>query len=157
VEQSWSKPTHKKNSAANLNAKFKRLRYDLKFWSKSISKLTICIQNTNNALLELDIIEDCRPLSVAETNFRQILKKHLIKLLEYQNSYWKKRCTIRWTKFGDENTKLFHSIATEIHRKNSISSLQAPDGTCVTEHSDKEKIIYETYKQRLGTCSTPVM
>jgi hypothetical protein len=27
----------------------------------------------------------------------------------------------------------------------------------VTEHSDKEKLIFETYKQRLGTCSTPTM
>jgi hypothetical protein len=30
VTKSWSKPTHKSNSAANINAKFKRLRYDLK-------------------------------------------------------------------------------------------------------------------------------
>jgi hypothetical protein len=123
VEESWSKPTHKNNSVANLNAKFKRLRYDLKYWSKSIFKLTICIQNTNNALLELDIIEDCRPLSLAETNFRKILKQHLARLLDYQNAYWKKRCTIRWTKFGDENTKFFHSIATELHRRNSIAYL----------------------------------
>jgi hypothetical protein len=91
VKDSWSKTTQKSNSAANLNAKFKRLRYDLKYRSKSISRLTIsrltvCIQNTNNALLELDIIEDSRTLSVAETNFRTILKKHLDRLLEYQNS-----------------------------------------------------------------------
>jgi hypothetical protein len=86
VKDSWSKPTQKSNSAANLNAKFKRLRCDLKYWSKSISRLTVCIQNTNNALLELDIIEDSRTLSVAETNFRTILKKHLDRLLEYQNS-----------------------------------------------------------------------
>jgi hypothetical protein len=31
VTASWSKPTHKSNSAANINTKFKRLRYDLKF------------------------------------------------------------------------------------------------------------------------------
>jgi hypothetical protein len=27
----------------------------------------------------------------------------------------------------------------------------------VTEHSDKEKLIFETYKKRLGTCSTSTM
>jgi hypothetical protein len=95
VLDSWSKPTHKGNFAANINAKFKRLRYDLKLWSKSISKLSICIENSNRAILELDIPEDSRPLSILENNFRIIRKKHLEKLLQYQNAYWKKRCTIR--------------------------------------------------------------
>jgi hypothetical protein len=44
---SWNKLTHESNSAANIYTKFKILRYDLKFWSKSISKLKICIENTN--------------------------------------------------------------------------------------------------------------
>jgi hypothetical protein len=71
VAASWNKPTHKPNSAANINAKFKRLRYDLKYWSKSISKLTICIENTNKALLELDKLEHFRTLTVPEKNFRK--------------------------------------------------------------------------------------
>jgi hypothetical protein len=104
VSNSWSKPTHKTNSAANVNAKFKRLRYDLKYWAKSISKLSVCIENTNKALLELDKLEDCRPLIIAEQNFRKTLKIHLARLLEYHNIYWKKCCTIRWKFFGDENT-----------------------------------------------------
>jgi hypothetical protein len=83
VSDSWSKPTHKPNSAANLNAKFRRLRYDLKFWSKSISRLSICIENTNKAILELDNIEHRRSLTCTESNFRKILKAHLAKFLEY--------------------------------------------------------------------------
>jgi hypothetical protein len=63
VSDSWNKPTYKKNSAANLNAKFKRLRYDLKHWSKSISKLSIRIENTNRAIAEIDQLEDLRTLS----------------------------------------------------------------------------------------------
>jgi hypothetical protein len=90
VSTSWSKPTYKQNSAANLNAKFKRLRYDLKYWSRSISKLSIYIENTNKALEEIDKLEDMRLLSVPEVNFRKILKAHLNRLLEYQNAYWKK-------------------------------------------------------------------
>jgi hypothetical protein len=129
VSSSWAKPTHKPNSAANINAKFKRLRYDLKFWSRSISRLKVCIENTNNALMEIDKLEDCRSLSGPESNFRKILKKHLAKLLEYQNAYWKKRCTIRWTKFGDENTKFFHSLATERYIRNAISALTSEDGS----------------------------
>ena len=78
-------------------------------------------------------------------------------MLDYQRQYWKKRCTIRWTKFGDENTKFFHSIATDRYRRNSISQLTAPDGSQVSGHVDKEKLIYDTYKDRLGTSAHPSM
>jgi hypothetical protein len=54
----------------------------------------------------------------------------------------KKRCTIKWTKFGDENTKFFHSLATERYRRNAISALTTEDGTIVTNHAAKEEIIF---------------
>ena len=92
-----------------------------------------------------------------ESNFRKILRGHLLKLLDYQRQYWKKRCTIRWTKFGDENTKFFLSMATDRYRKNSISHLTLPDGTQVSSHYEKEKVIYEAFKERLGTCHAPAM
>jgi hypothetical protein len=155
VADSWSKPTHKKNSAANLNAKFKRLRHDLKHWSKSISKLSICIENTSQAIAEIDKLEEIRTLSLPEVNFRKIIKVHLSRLLAYQNEYWKKRCTIRWSKFGDENTKFFQSIATERHRRNDIASILLLDGNLATEHKDKEEIIFQTYKARLGSSAAP--
>jgi hypothetical protein len=151
VSSSWTKPLHRDNSAALINAKFKRLRNDLKFWSKSISRLTICIENTNKALAEIDSLEDCRPLSGPEANFRKILKKHLLNLLEYQNAYWKKRCTIRWTRLGDENTKKIHTMATERYRRKAISALAADDGQIATEHFAKEEIIFQAFKSRLGT------
>jgi len=58
-------------------------------------------------------------------------KKMLLKLfqiicseqLKHQKDYWKKRYTIRWTKFGDESTKFFHAAATERYRINTITSL----------------------------------
>ena len=126
-------------------------------WSKGISKLKICIDNSNKALLELYKLEDQRGFTLPKSNFRKILRKHLLRLLEYQNSYWKKRCTVRWTKFGDENTKFFHSMASERYRRNSMSKLMLPDGSEVVSHLDKEKLIFETYKGRLGTSSSPTM
>jgi hypothetical protein len=96
-------------------------------------------------------------LSTPEANFRRILKKHLARLLEYQNAYWKKRCTIRWTKFGDENTNFFHTVATERHRRNSIPTLSAADGSLATDHAAKEEIIFSSFKERLGTAEQPQM
>jgi hypothetical protein len=77
VANSWNKPTYKKNSAANLNAKFKRLRHDLKHWSKSISKLSLLIENCEKVLKQVDDIEQIRCLTVPESNFRKILKNIL--------------------------------------------------------------------------------
>jgi hypothetical protein len=48
-------------------------------------------------------------------------------------------------------------MATERHRKNSIATLALPDGSIVTEHADKEKLIFEAFKERLGTCDSPIM
>lgn len=91
----------------------KCLRYELKRWSKGISHLATLIGNSNRVLADLDMLEDRRTLSVPELNFRVLLKKHLLSLLERRKSYWKKRRTVRYFKFGDGNTKFFHRVATE--------------------------------------------
>jgi hypothetical protein len=83
----------------------------LRNWSKSISKLSIRIENTNRAIAEIDQLEDLRTLSLPEVNFRKFMKVHLARLLSYQNAYWKKRCTIRWTKFGDDTLNFFRQLA----------------------------------------------
>ena len=72
------------------------------------------------------------------------------KLLHLQYLYWKKRCTIRYIKVGEENTKLFHALATERFRRNSITSLQQCDGTVISEHSQMEGMIWNAFKGRMG-------
>ena len=127
------------------------LRYELKHWSKHISKLTTAIQNSNSTLADLDARENKRSLTIPESNFRKILKKHILRLLNYQKQYWKKRCTIRWVKFGDEDPKFLKALASERYRRNAIASLQLDNGTTVEDHAGKEALIYHTYKERLGT------
>ena len=64
VASSWSKACHAPNAAARICIKLKTLRYDLKRWSKGVSKLKIMIQNSNDALAIMDTLEDKRPLYV---------------------------------------------------------------------------------------------
>lgn len=117
----------------------------------------MAIENSNKTLTDLDDLENCRNLSIPEENFRKILKKHLIRLLDYQKQYWKKRCTVRWVKFGDENTKFFQSVATGRYRKNNISNLQTPDGLLMEDHTGKEAVRFQAYTERLGTSNPPDM
>jgi hypothetical protein len=60
------------------------------------------------------------------------------------------RSTIRWVKFGDENTKLFQAIATQKFRRNYISQLQLEDGTTAVDHEHKADILWNSFKDRLG-------
>ena len=66
VARSWSKLCHAPNSVAIIWKKMKNLRYDLKSWSRGISKLKIMIQNSNEALVQLDNLKDKWALSIQE-------------------------------------------------------------------------------------------
>jgi hypothetical protein len=75
--------------------------------------------------------------------------------LDYQNKYWKKRCTYRWAQVGDENTKYFHARATERYRQNSIASLTLEDGRVVDSHDEKAAAFHTSFKNRMGVSHTP--
>jgi hypothetical protein len=72
-----------------------------------LAKLKQVIKSCNNVILLLDSLEEQRPLYIMEFNFRRIVKAHLDDLLLAECNYWRKRCTIRWIKLGEDNTKNF--------------------------------------------------
>lgn len=78
VASAWNKQVRSDNFATVICRKFKTLRYELKHWSKKISKLSIAIDNSNIALADLDALENRRTLTTPENNFRKILKNHLL-------------------------------------------------------------------------------
>ena len=107
VQRSWSAPTNLSNSAAILTHKFKRLRSELRKWHTGLSRLKLLMNACNAVILAFDNLEESGPLFRPEFNFRKIVKLHLEELLHLQYIYWKQRCTIRWIKVGEENSKFF--------------------------------------------------
>ena len=75
-------------------------------------------------------------MSGPENNFSKILKEHLLYLLDYQKHYWKKGCTVRWSKFSDENANVFQRL-----HKNYTSKLTIYDDSVLTEHADKKNCL----------------
>lgn len=151
VQQSWEKPVHNcSNSVANLSAKFKRLRYDLKQWSKGLSNLKLIIDNCNKVILYLDTVENLRRLFSPEWNMRLIIKKQLGSLLSQQTQYWKQRNTINRIKHGDECTKYFHSMATVSYRRNLIAQVQDDYGISLVQHEEKANHLWSVFKSRMG-------
>jgi hypothetical protein len=88
-----------------LSAKLKKLRQDLKRWSKGISNIRLLIENCNKVILYLDTIEEFRQLFNPEWNVRAMVKRQLCNLLKQQNTYWKQRNTTNRIKYGDKCTK----------------------------------------------------
>jgi hypothetical protein len=60
-------------------------------------------------------------------------------------------------KFGDEGTKFFHANATIRHRRNLITSLKDSTGSHHSDHQSKASILWEAFKDRLGSTDSPEM
>lgn len=58
---------------------------------------------------------------------------------------------IRWANLGDENTKFFHAIATQVFRHNYITFLKSTDNLYVNDQDHKVAILWVSFKERIGT------
>jgi hypothetical protein len=150
-QDSWSQPLFQPDPAKRLMAKFKRERKAIQVWCKSLPNLEKLIDKVKLVIQLLDFIEESRDLTIQEWNFKEILILHLHDLLSKQRTYWKQRGQIKWVTLGDAGTKFFHANATVKHRHNLISSLKDDNGNTALSHTDKESVLFNAFKNRLGT------
>jgi hypothetical protein len=59
--------------------------------------------------------------------------------------------------FGDENTKFFHSMATERYRTNVISQIVDGSGRMVQDHGEMSSIFWQEFKRRMGSSVGVIM
>lgn len=155
---SWGKPIRNANNIISvISSKFKRLRYDLEQWSKSLSNLKVLIDNCNKVISYLDVVEEFRVLFNPEWNLRKLVKHQLSSLLDQQALYWKQRNTINRIKFGDQCTKYFHSMATVSYRRNLIAQVQDDYGVFLVNHEDKANHFWWSFKNRMGVSEQTIM
>jgi hypothetical protein len=128
----------------------KNLRKTLRSWSQKLSNIKKNMENVKNFLSLLEAIEEHRDLTVLEWNFKNLLIEKLNELLDLQKMYWKQRSKIRWVKDGDAGTKLFHAHATIKHRNNLIAQLEKANGEIIIWHAEKEKELWESFREHLG-------
>jgi hypothetical protein len=137
--------------AKQLMAKFERARKVIQGWQKSLPNLAKLIVKVEMIIQLMDFIEESRDLTIQEWNFKDVLVHHLHDLLAKQRAYWKQRGQIKWATLEDAGTNFFHANATTKHRHNLILSLVDDNGIVVTSHVDKEDVLFQTFKDRLGT------
>ena len=115
-----------------------------------MQNLKTIINNTRYVINLLEVINEHRDLSLDEWNFKIILEKHLLKLLENQRIYSRQRESIKWAQLGDAGTHFFHTCATLRHRNKLISELTSRHGNIAVDHKDKAAILWEEFRERLG-------
>ena len=87
LSQSWVVPVQQTDHAKALTTKFNLLRMTLKEWQAGWSSLKDIISNAKLLLQFLELLGEYRDLSLEEWNFKNILKDHLLGLIEQQRIY----------------------------------------------------------------------
>ena len=93
------------------------------------------------------------PTELSKAEFLRV-SKALDELLVKQEIFWAQRSRISWLKYGDKNTKFFHSKATQRRRRNHIQGVKNSDGIWVEEMEEIANVAI-TYFENLfnpGAC-----
>jgi hypothetical protein len=150
VQLAWSAPSTHTQQAHNINHKLKATALGLKSWSKSLfSDCKLQLLMALDVILQLDIAQESRDLSLEERNLRADLKRRVKGLAALERSRKRQASIIRYLREGDANTNFFHLRVNARKRKNHILRLKHNDGWAAT-HEEKDKLIFDHFCQALG-------
>lgn len=82
IQHGWNLPIVATDKAKAIYAKFKNLRRVLKAWHSNLSNMKVSMANVKIVLSFLEILEECRDLTLHEWNFRNTLMDKLLSLLK---------------------------------------------------------------------------
>ena len=77
------------------------------------------------------------------------LQKAIAKLIGKENRLWFHRAKVTWAKFGDRNSKIFHSHASQRKRKNLIRKLKDPNGRVMDTNEEIVECLVHYYQDLL--------
>ena len=70
-------------------------------------------------------------------------------MIDKENRLWFQRAKVTWAKFGDRNSKFFHSHASQRKRKNLIRKLKDPNGRVMDTNEDIADCLVHYYQHLL--------
>ena len=96
---------------------------------------------------ESELIEESR------TEFL-LVSKQLDDLLLKQEIFWCQRSRVSWLKYGDKNTKIFHSKASQRRRRNYIEGIKNANGVWVEKVKEVAEVASNYFMNifKAGTC-----
>ena len=150
VLAAWNEPTTHTQPVHVLNHKLKHTARKLRAWSKGLfSDHKLQLIMALKVILQLDIAQESRTLSIIEKNLRSGLKKRVMGLAVLERARKRQASRITNLRVGDANTKYFHLRVNSRRRRNHIQRLQQ-NGGWVTAHDDKASVVLDHFTRTLG-------
>ncbi|XP_073360430.1 uncharacterized protein [Aegilops tauschii subsp. strangulata] len=154
VLKAWNEHCEHSEPYQLLFHKLKKTATRLTEWSRRLfSKAKIHLHAALLVILQLDMAQENRPLSLEELDLRARLKKRVVSLAVLERARKKQCARVANLREGDANTKFFHRRIKARRRKNHIHRIKHEHGW-VTEHEAKEKILHEHFSEVMGRGDT---
>jgi hypothetical protein len=125
VMEAWNRDTpHHLNHMLSFRVKLSRVAKALRFWSKSlVSHAKLAMTICRDVILQLEVAQERRPLSLGEIELIRKLKLRILGLAAVERSRERQRSRVTWLRKGDANTKYVHLMATMRKQINFIHVL----------------------------------
>lgn len=78
-------------------------------------------------------LQTCSKMTATDSSFHQIceLKNEVAEIEARQECMWRQQARLDWLQDGDNNTKFFHSVASNRRKQNHIDRIQDATGRWV--------------------------
>ncbi|XP_020967467.1 uncharacterized protein LOC110266792 [Arachis ipaensis] len=133
-----------------LAGKLKKCRHRLVDWQK------ISSSNSKNRIINLkeSIAAESEKGEQANPIDLRVMESELEEALESEERYWRKKSRIKWLRWGNRNTKFFHSKFKTRNRRNKIHHLEDDEGNTATT-SEGIAEMTQKYFEKLFNSSNP--
>ena len=118
IESAWESFLEGVNGS--IVDQIKRCQYQLKWWNQRV------FRNVNTRLKKL---KECLQFLEAQNLLTETaseiqgLKKEIDETLHREEVMWNQRSRVLWLKCEDRNTKFFHAVASQRHKRNKIDGI----------------------------------
>ena len=145
VANSWNAQS-KGSSSFIWETKIKRLKIDLKDWSR---RITSPISKREQAQAELESHQthmDSSPALDYNLRKEEYLQKNYFSACRIEEDYWRQKSRILWLLSGDKNTKYFHKQAEARKNYKVVSEINF-EGELIKDFVGIKKAAMETFKE----------
>jgi len=147
MSDSWVGNFAARSPLSRVHKKLLACQHDLSTWSwHKFGNDQIRLQQKNK---ELILLQSRVPR--ASSSLIKILQTEIDKILACEDIHLKQRAKQNWYRFGDRNTKYFHSWAKQRKKVNSISSIMDRDGRIWKKKCEISKAFLSYYEDLFTT------
>ena len=142
VKEKWGSYNGQGSNISSLKEKLKSLKADLKVWNKNVFG---CLQTNQKQILKdieiLDVKDDNDDLEESDRIRRMELLSQLRMIDNKLDSLARQKARTNWCKFGDMNSKFYHTAIRWRRLKNEVKGVQVGGQWC-----EKPEVVHREAK-----------